>query len=163
MTYDDLIVTHNTLRSVDTYYFFRKRLRETGLFMDRPVPIYAIQTEDGKLYLTDGHHEMTAAYAEGIPFPIHKMCIQKYTYDEINTINLSQWYVTPYDPRSHVRKDNFRWFKNAIQQIYENNQQYGKLWAINAINDYKKFYLENRQIHSLKDMRDKYAVPNLGC
>lgn len=157
MTYDDLIVTHNTLRKVETYNFFRKRLRETGLFMDRPVPIYAIQTEDGKLYLTDGHHEMTAAYAEGITFPIDKMCIQKYTYAEMNSINLSQGYVTPYNPRTHVRKDNFRWFKNAIQQIHESHKYLGVEWAVKAVQDYPKFYLEDRKIHSLQELRDKYA------
>ncbi len=157
MNYNDIIVTHNSLRDVETYFYFRERMRSGAGFLHRERPIYVIRTEDGLNYLTDGHHELTAAFAENVEFPEAKIEVKHYTYDEINSINCDVGYFTPYDPRTHVRKNNFLWFKVAMQNILRDGPEDLKFaWVEDAIRNYTKVYVEPRKIRTIHELKERY-------
>lgn len=163
MKYDSFLVTHNQLRSQKTFSFFANRFKNGEGFLSRANKISFIRTEDDKLYLCDGHHEVAAAFHAGLDLTSASIQVKRYTYAQMNEVNFSCGYVTPYNPATHVRKNDFKWFKEAILSINTGWKNYDepptkeflKLcteWAYEAIDKYKSAYLEERKVFSIEEI-----------
>lgn len=161
MTYDSFLVTHNELRNIDTFNFFVKRFKDGLGFLSREQKISFIKTEDGKIYLWDGHHEVAAAFYCGANLESATYIIKERTYEQLESINFSCSFVTPFNPRTHVRKADFQWFKEAIINIREGWREHNSTkefvslcqeWARSAILDFPNTYREERKVSHIKDI-----------
>jgi hypothetical protein len=104
--------------------------RQAGLIQIARFP-------DGKLFLQDGHHRLMAVFLSRRDF-LHSFEyeITDWTYQEYLDINFKQKWVTPYDPRTELRIEDYHSFKcgvferyavseeDAIQYINENRDKY---------------------------------------
>jgi len=95
-------------------------LRSLALFVDRhhqkPSPLIQINVfEDDSHVVMDGHHrcvsiwEAGRLYLDDSEYQIHDL-----TYDDFLNIDFDKGWVTPYDPRTHVRWPELRHFKNSV-------------------------------------------------
>lgn len=90
--------------------------------------IVLVQTEDGNLWIRDGLHRICAI---GFPW-IHQYYFNKSverelredeyeieyrTYEQFQTINPACGWVTPFDPRTEVRRADFFHFKQQALQL----------------------------------------------
>jgi len=157
MKYEDLIPTHNKLRSVKNLqsmiYMMKNdlfRIERAKLLSD---PIEILHTEDDKYYLNDGHHRICAAYLYGFSCSVLNFKISNYTYAQINEHNFSCGWVTPYNPITHVRNDNCKWFKEAVLSIKSGESEFAHEWAVNAIYNYgPKAYMEERKVWTIQEL-----------
>jgi len=74
--------------------------------------------EDGSVYIHDGHHRAFACVIAGkTHFLENEYFIKKWTYQDYIDINREQNWVTPFDPRTHLRIGNFFDFKNTALSL----------------------------------------------
>lgn len=82
---------------------------------DRTSLIAINRFEDGDLYVRDGMHRLAAIHLGGrqelMP---EEFFIEEYSYALYLEVNLAENWVTPFDPRIHVRVPEFFGFKNLI-------------------------------------------------
>lgn len=147
LTYNQLIPTHNTLRSPSSLAYFRNFFSR-GLMPTRERPAILIQTEDNSIYIHDGHHYIYEAYKNGVQLSKLDIVIKQYTYAELNDINFEETWVTPYNPKYYVRRHVIPEFKKYIYKIYDINESE----AITAIIANSKFYSEFRKVQSLSEL-----------
>lgn len=146
LSYNNIIVTHNSLRNLDTFVSITNSFQDGTNVTNR---IVIITTEDDVNYLVDGHHTVTAAMNAGVQFPKHLVKQERYSYLELNSHNIPIGYVTPYNPKIEVRKPDFKWFKQAILNIYNSGKPD---WAVDCIHRYRKSYIETRKIQTIEQL-----------
>jgi hypothetical protein len=99
---------------------------------------------DDKVYVHDGHHRLVATILGGRDFIYpQEYVLQEWTYEQYLEINLAVGWVTPYDPRTHCRKSDFRQYKKKILALPPEE-------AVKMILN-RNEYLEPRTIHTFKD------------
>jgi hypothetical protein len=100
---------------------------------------------DKKIYVHDGHHRITATVLGGRDFLYsQEYVLQQWTYEQYLEINLDVGWLTPYDPRTHCRKSDFRQYKKKILALPPEE-------AVKTILNSKDEYLEPRTIHNFKE------------
>jgi hypothetical protein len=148
MQYSDIIPTHNKLRNPDSFRFFHSNYKA---ILDAAKPPLLLRMEDGKYYLNDGHHRMTAAFAMKLPIEAIEFRIMEMTYAKMTEINWEDGWLTPYDPRTHVRQHNFMWFKKFVMEFYiDKRSEFNVLLNINGVAE--RLYSEIRTANSLGDL-----------
>ncbi len=154
LDYDMLIPTHNLLRSMDSFFKIKEIIcsDESQTIFQKPIKVLSIED---KFYLNDGHHRVCAASFSRAAFSNFKVNVETYTYEQLMEINFSCGWVTPYNPRTHVRTNNCRWFKDAVLNIKAGSSEYATEWAISAIRNYgPKAYMEERKIWTIQELLD---------
>lgn len=153
-----IIPTHNEFRN-------RQKAKElieceeycTYILNNQRGPIVLIQTEDNQLWCHDGHHRLAAIDWHDGKINEQYVEIRKYTYAQMNEINLDCGYVTPYDPRLECRCCNFWEYKNDLLDELEEwyvcgsfsiKEKVAKDWA----ESYWDRYKEKRRIHTLREL-----------
>lgn len=119
MKIDTLLVTQNGFRNYNKVVEMANAIRNGSRFNSKEL-IKIYQTEDGKRWIFDGHHRVgslslageTSLYSTDYEFGV-------YNYEMLNSINWLKGYVTPFDPRTHVRLPNFFDFKKEILSSQE--------------------------------------------
>lgn len=156
MNYSDIIPTHNSLRNPDSFNYFCGNIKAITE-SDRPPLL--LKMEDGKLYLNDGHHRLTAAYAVNVPFKHLTFNVMDMTYTKMMEVNWDIGWLTPYDPRFQVRRNDCLRFKTMIKDFVadgkEANAKVTKAMAEWIMFNMTLLFLEPRQSCSLKDL-----IPN---
>lgn len=147
MDYMDIIPTHNSLRNLDS---FKALVADPGLILKAERPPLILNVE-GQTYLNDGHHRLTAAIYVGIPLSDIKLQFATYSYAQMMAPNFKIGWLTPYDPRTHVRRNYCLQFKEWVRKILMNC---GKTVAMTYMENTTS-YLETRIATSLKDL-----IPN---
>ena len=75
---------------------------------------------DKKIYIHDGHHRITATLLGGRDYLYtQEYTLQQWTYEQYLEINLDVGWVTPYDPRTHCRKSDFRQYKKRFWHYHQ--------------------------------------------
>lgn len=150
----------DTSKIIPTHNRFRNPEKAKELIMVRDYcdyilnnqrgPIVLIQTEDDQLWCHDGHHRLAAVDYHYGEIDENYVEIKKYSYQQLNEINLSVSYVTPYDPRVECRLENFWMFKNWI--LNPNNLPEWKKHINTIIKTYHEEYKEQRRVHTLREL-----------
>ena len=154
-----LIPTHNRLRSIDTFEYFKGKFRNDYITSEarwvRDDILSIVKTEDGKFYLWNGHHQVSAAYSIGLRYiPDGFYTMTERTYENVMSINFNVGYVTPFDMRTECRLDNFRPYKDEIIRLLG----YLKGFQKNILKPYiftnPQRYKEQRTVNSIKELID---------
>lgn len=85
----------------------------------RPGPLVQIeQFEDESLYPRDGHHRLIGILLGGRDclLPSEYQIVRR-TYSQYTEINLAAGWVTPFDPRTELRKEDLSDWKTRIAQL----------------------------------------------
>ena len=99
---------------------------------------------DGQDFIHDGHHRIATTWLGGrkVIYP-EEYEVTEWTYELYLEINLSVGWVTPFDPRTHVRKPELHAFKKLVKE----NQLPEEF-----IRDNLDLYCEIRRFHTIDEM-----------
>lgn len=152
--------TLDTSKIIPTHNRFRNPEKAKELLMvqdycdyilnNQRGPIVLIQTEDDQLWCHDGHHRLAAVDWHDGKVNERYVEIRKYTYAQMNEINLSCGYVTPYDPRIECRLENFWEYKQKWLKFFETTQMQNMLEGY--ILNFSECYKEPRRVHTLREL-----------
>lgn len=133
-----LITTQISVRNKKQIVGMVKFIRGGGLFDRKSLDEFATKTgkssapliqinefEDGGLFVLDGHHRSIGIIEGGRNY-LHETEYEiiQYTYKEFEDIVFlkedGDWmgWVTPFDPRTHVRYSDTKKFKDRVREIY---------------------------------------------
>lgn len=157
---DKLIVTQNGLRnekqlnSMHTFLTGGKRFLLENLKPPGPL-IQIAMFEDGKMYIADGHHRTIAIVLSGRDYLDEgEYEIQQWTYRQWGEVNFQCGWVTPYDPRTHVRVADYSRYKDNIRQ----HLHIGIDATLLYIKTNKDRYAKPREITTIQDMMDDLGI-----
>jgi hypothetical protein len=107
---------------------------------------------DGMMMIHDGHHRAVATYLGGRKF-LHpeELRIKEWNYSNYLGINFATKWVTPFDPRTHVRNAEIFVFKSKVFDVL---QKEGKDKAVDFVKN--SVYTKPREIYYLPDLAEKY-------
>lgn len=120
MKIDDLLITQNDFRNFENVRSMAEDVRKGKIFHDRYKLITILQTEDGLKWVTDGHHALGSLVLGGRPaLYSNEYHLIPMTYAMLNSINWLKGWITPFDPRTHVRLADFHVFKEEVLNSLE--------------------------------------------
>ena len=111
--------------------FDLQSMRDFGCRSNKLIAISVFP--DGKMFLRDGLHRVTAIHLERPGRELHESeyVLEPMTYRRYATPNLEKGWITPFDPRFEVRLNDFIDFKNGVgsaedplDYIYQYRDQY---------------------------------------
>lgn len=119
----------------------------------RAAPLMEISLfPDGKKMIHDGHHRAIATYLAGREFFYDEEFVTlQWNYSDYSDINFSKRWVTPFDPRTHLRDAEIFTFKNKALEIYQTS---GEDAALEFIKSHK--YVKPRDIDYLPELARKF-------
>lgn len=177
---NNLIPTHNTIRDPKSVRLIVDFLREGRIFRCQDKPICLTKfSDDGKLYIRDGHRRLCAALLAGATDLLDcEYKIEEMSYKDYMTANPEAGWYTPLDPRTECRLSDFfvykdsmvKEWKSAVDDDYYKSEDacttpYGYRYThsdiINKIYNSKKEYVEPRKVNSLEELV-RANFPN-GC
>lgn len=153
MNISNLLVTQDGFRKPQTLVGMIDYVRSGGRFAlnnltehsgkEKPPLIRLVRFEDGLTYIHDGHHRTAAIWLSQHRDHLHEdeYQIQDVTYDYYMEIVFEVGWVTPYNPRTHVRFPNFCPFKREAMEIFS---RYGEEAAIEFVVNNPHLYLMPR-------------------
>lgn len=113
--------------------------KQTGIRMSPLIPVETF--EDGLQFARDGHHRLVSILLAGRDFLYDsEYLIVLRTYQQYSEINLAVGWVTPFDPRTEIRKEDLSAWKNLVAQE--------KLREGATTHDVIKFIRANRSAYS---------------
>ena len=165
--FNDLIVTQLSVRNIGQIPGMAKFVQDGGVFTKESLKQYAEQHgehasplvqinrfEDGGLYILDGHHRGVGILAGGRDrFLPEEYRLLTHTYQDLLDIVFlrpdGSWlgWITPFDPRTHVRLPDVKLFKDQVSEIY---QHYGAEKAIEFIRANPDLYSISRTSCSIR-------------
>lgn len=158
MKINDLIPTHNELRSPSVLEYFRqqikagKKLQPIELIKVRHYPSY-----DHRIYIHDGHHRAVAAKLERLEtLSPDEYNIREVPYTDYLQINFDVGWVTPFDLMSEVRKADFFDFKNEVMDMWKYRFYLVDRIKVRSISRFiesnRNRYVEPRKVWSVGDI-----------
>jgi|15BtaG_2_1085339.scaffolds.fasta_scaffold00003_78 hypothetical protein len=150
LTVDDILVTQSGLRNPKNLASMYKYLT-SGKQFHRPV-IYHM--DDGKYYIHNGHHRLTAMYFAGF-FQVDNTMVNiiDFQVSKFQEINHDVGWVTPYNIQTHVRLPNLSSWKKTVEYMK-------KVYTLKEVNRIIEvsghFYSIPRKIHSIVDFARNY-------
>lgn len=86
--------------------------------------IRLVQFEDGKLFVADGHHRMVAlSLARRGWLYDNEYFISEWRYEDYLSINFEVKWVTPFDPRTHIRRPDYFEFKKKVYELRAESEE----------------------------------------
>lgn len=146
----DLIVTHHGIRDRLKVKMIAAEVSSGKLLIDEPL-IRIGQFPDNRLYILDGHHRCLGKHLAGKIYmygPEFKL--EQWTYEQFGSVNFETGWLTPYDPRTEVRKPDFLGYRN---DIIEMRRELGEVATRNWIEWSKDLYAERRMYNSIEELR----------
>jgi len=131
LSLDELLVTQPALRKPEQVAEMATFVSNGGHFDQRTLKMHAetcnshvsplIQVnlfEDGVYALMDGHHRCVSIWAAGRRY----LCRDEYrqcnlTYADFAEVVFDKGWVTPYDPRTHIRLPDLITFKEVVERL----------------------------------------------
>lgn len=153
-----LLVTHNELRDIETVKYYLDILNNNSISGWGKVAGIKIADFGDRVFVRDGHNRCVALYAYmknmGEPWlPAKLMHREYYTYEDFKVINFADNWCTPFNPITQVRKADFKSFKEQATEIYK---KHGRIPAEHFVLHNQHLYLEERKIHTVKELYLKY-------
>lgn len=113
-----LIVMQDELRVPEQIEGMIAFVKSGGRWKLDGYPIYISRFPDGAEMIHDGHHRIVATWIAGRQI-LHdgEYFLKEWTYEQYNSIFFERGYVTPHDPRTHVRTADFLAFKREALDI----------------------------------------------
>jgi hypothetical protein len=152
-SFDTLIPTHNELRSKECLDYWLGVFTHNQYVISQHPAVKLSRTEDGCIYIHDGHHRLSAALLSNFPISLLRFEIVDFTYAQIAEINFDVGWVTPYNPRTHVRVHNLHIVKPYILALRE----FDELMAIDAIRCNFDMYAKPRRFSNLADICERFC------
>lgn len=154
---DKLIVTQFSLRHHDQIPGMVQFVKNGGFWNQHSLENYAKLNslkvsplisislfEDNKMYIHDGHHRISSVYLGGRNFLRQdEYRIHRWLYKDYLEINISNNWITPFDPRIEGRVADLSVFKKNVEKSID---------KINYIINNKNIYLVPRQFNHIKDI-----------
>jgi len=129
--------------SIDKYCEANPGTYKSGLIQIALFP-------DGETFISDGHHRALAiALAGRDELYEDEYFTVEWSYAEYLEINFDHKWVTPFDPRTHVRLGEFFDFK---QEVYKHLEQ-SEASAIEYIEAHPSGYCKPRTFDSIEQLR----------
>lgn len=153
-----LLVTHNELRDVETVKYYLNILNTNFLTGWSAIGGIKIADFGDRVFVRDGHNRCVALYCYmqnmGEPWlPAKLMEREYYTYAAFQEIDFADNWCTPFNPITQVRKADFKSFKEKAFEIYnKHGREPAELFVLHN----QHLYLEERNIHTVKDLYLKY-------
>ncbi len=140
----DLVVTQNKLRHRT------KAIQVTDL----TKPIVLTRTEDGVLYIHDGHHRLFGLWKSGVrALDESYFKIKDYTYMQLMDINLEVGWVTPIDFRTHCRRPDLSEYKEYVLSL-DKETLLDVLLIKKRIAELEPWYKAKRKITRIEEFTD---------
>jgi hypothetical protein len=98
--------------------------------------IAIVQTEDGKKWIRDGIHRVCMIHLLGRDLREDEYFLEHRPYSQFTDPNLEGGWVTPFDPRTEVRRADFHEFKTKVKSMVGSVSQEEILKHIQANRDY---------------------------
>jgi uncharacterized protein (DUF1015 family) len=108
---NDIVVTQNSLRDPKKV----KRIVVSMMMGEEIDTVKLYHMEDGKLFIHDGHHRLTASYILKGRCKMQVLS-QEFTYSKFTEINHDVGWVTPHDVTKYVRHGDLYYWKNYVNQ-----------------------------------------------
>lgn len=152
---NQLVVMQETLRTPTQINAMIAFVRSGGRWKTEGNPIYISQFPDDTQMIHDGHHRCVATYlAERYELFEEEYVIKNWTYEEYDSIIFKNGYVTPHDPRTHVRLADFLVFKTKAFEIAKTDEYLAKEY----ISANTHLFCRPRKIRSVKDLAETLLV-----
>lgn len=132
LSIDRLLVTQQKIRNLDQVVEMIEYVRKGGLFTldaleqhksrGRVSPLIEVTefTDDGAMYLHDGHHRVVSIALGGRDYLAEgEYRIRTYKYADYTKANLNAHWFTPFDPRTELRLSDMTDYKRLIQELTE--------------------------------------------
>lgn len=105
---------------------------------------------DGKKMIHDGHHRVVATLLAGrsILYP-EEYFVRDWMYEDYECINIESKYLTPHDPRIHVRLADFSDFREKLKKAES---------PIDFIKENPHMYRKNREIWTVRELIDNESL-----
>jgi len=154
MNISDLLITQDGFRNFTQVKELSEQVKSGKIFHDRYKLITILQTEDGLKWVTDGHHALGSLVLGNRPVLYsNEYHLIPMTYAMLNSINWMKSWVTPFDPRTHVRLADFHAFKDEVLNSVEDRNLLEK-----RIRERYNEYLRPRAgIWKIQDLLEKYT------
>ena len=115
-------------------------------------PLIAItRFEDGTLMVQNGHHRVRATREFRDFLHEEEYIISDWQTHEYLQVNFERTYVTPYDPRTHIRLLDFGDYKRKVLELAAIDQEA----AMEYIKTHTDDYCKERIVHKVMDMEIK--------
>jgi len=145
---NDFFITQNGLRNLKALPDMIRYVRNGGIynletiskFSEKSVPLIAItRFEDGREAIHDGHHRVASIWLSGTRDFLYddEYIVKEMTYDYYNELGFPVGWVTPFDPRTHVRLCDFKNFKAKAVELYKAGK----------VDEATKFVAENQSLY----------------
>ena len=155
LSIDRLLVTQQKIRNLDQVVKMIEYVREGGLFTLDALeqhqsrggvsPLIEVTefTDDGAMYLHDGHHRAVSIALGGRDYLVDgEYRIRTYKYADYAKANLSANWFTPFDPRTELRLSDMSDYKKLIQEMTDKNATEEEMLLF--IENSKRLYSEPR-------------------
>lgn len=116
--------------------------------------IQLVEFPDGKIMLHDGHHRGVTTYlGNRHKLNDNEFQLTKWTYEDYLDINFKNKWVTPYDPRTHIRVGDIYKFKRKILNLAEMDETLAAYTIRQSLN----VYAVPRTINFVPDLAKKVS------
>jgi hypothetical protein len=117
-------------------------------------PIYITRFPDGMKMIHDGHHRAVSTFLGERKFLGEgEYVVRDWTYESYSQIAFERNYVTPFDPRTEVRLNDFGGFKVEVMKRYQNT---GPEATTRFINNHRHLFCEPRRIKTVVELAEAY-------
>ena len=111
--------------------------------------------DDNSYAIHDGHHRIISTWLGGRAYLLREEYeVQEYNYAEYLEINFGKTWVTPFDPRTHVRIPDIREFKRKAMSLRDSD---GEEAAIEFILANQNDYIEARKFSKVDELARNFA------
>lgn len=111
--------------------------------------IRIVRFEDGRMFVADGHHRMVAlSLARRHWLYESEYYISEWRYEDYLSINFDVKWVTPFDPRTHIRLPDYFEFKKRVYELRATSEQD----ATEFIRSNLDLYAIPRNVHTIEDI-----------
>jgi hypothetical protein len=119
----------------------------------KAYPIYITRFPDGDLMIHDGHHRVMATCIAGRhALKEEEYVIRDWNYESYNEVAFDRGYVTPFDPKTEVRLDDFADFKVYVLTLALTDKHAATEYVWNNPARYK----EDRKIRTVLELAEHY-------
>ena len=116
-------------------------------------PMEIIRFPDAHLMVHDGHHRAVSVCLGGRDYIREDEYVFKdWSYEDYLEINFPNRWVTPFDPRTHIRIANIAEFKKTALDLAATDFDAACLF----IEENRNEYIKPRKVHGVKDLVQYY-------
>lgn len=164
---DELMIMQHNLRNFDQIHDMIDYIAKGGFWTKESLAEFAVKLHhervcplmeivffpDGKKMVHDGHHRLVSTYLGGRKYIRGDEYVMKmWKYDDYLHINFDNRWVTPFDPRTHVRVADIGNFKKIALELSKIDPAEAEIY----IRARQNTYVETRKWSSVANLAQTY-------